>query len=65
MFKKINDYINNHYIKTFVLALAVATLLRVAIEFFVNGHFLMIDCLAAAVVTVVVAVLIGFDFKKK
>lgn len=64
MFKKINTYMNAHYIKTFVLALAVATILRVAIEFFTNGIFLNVEFIAAFLTIILVISLIGRDFKK-
>ncbi|CAM2835173.1 hypothetical protein [Dellaglioa algida] len=64
MFKKINTYINAHYIKTFILALATATIFRVLIEFFTNHNFLNIEFIAASVTAIVVSILIGQDFRK-
>ncbi|MDK1728846.1 hypothetical protein [Dellaglioa algida] len=64
MFKKINTYINAHYIKTFILALTTATIFRVLIEFFTNHNFLNIEFIAASVTAIVVSILIGQDFRK-
>lgn len=64
MFKKINDYINVHYIKTFILTLAIATIVRVIVEFFINKHFLNVEFGTAAIAIVVISLLIRQDFKK-